>query len=70
MKVSLVTLGCSKNEVDSEMILGYLNSIGFELTTDLETADTIIVNTCGFIKSAKEEAISTILDMAEYKKTA
>ena len=45
----------------------YLNSIGFELTTELDTADTIIVNTCGFIKSAKEEAISTILDIAEYK---
>lgn len=69
MKVSLVTLGCSKNEVDSEMILGYLNSIGFELITDLEAAEAIIVNTCGFIKSAKEEAISTILDMAQYKKT-
>ena len=69
MKVSLVTLGCSKNEVDSEMILGYLNHIGFELTANLLEAECIIVNTCGFIKSAKEEAIETILNIADYKKT-
>lgn len=68
MKTALVTLGCSKNEVDSEMILGYLTSIGFELTQNLDEAECIIVNTCGFIKSAKEEAISVILDVAEYKK--
>ncbi|MBR6689128.1 MAG: 30S ribosomal protein S12 methylthiotransferase RimO [Clostridia bacterium] len=69
MKTALVTLGCSKNEVDSEMILGYLNTIGFELTQNLDEAECIVVNTCGFIKSAKEEAISVILDMAEYKET-
>lgn len=69
MKTALVTLGCSKNEVDSEMILGYLTSIGFELTQNLDEAECIVVNTCGFIKSAKEEAISVILDMAEYKET-
>ena len=69
MRVSLVTLGCAKNEVDSEMLLGFLKSIGFELEANLEFADCIIVNTCGFIKSAKQEAIDTILDMAEYKKT-
>ncbi len=68
MKTALVTLGCSKNEVDSEMILGYLGRVGFELTQDLLEAECIVVNTCGFIKSAKEEAISVILDMAEYKK--
>ena len=68
MRVSLVTLGCAKNEVDSEMLLGFLKNIGFELETDLEQAECIIVNTCGFIKSAKQEAIDTILDMAEYKK--
>lgn len=68
MKVSLVTLGCAKNEVDSEMLLGFLKNIGFELETNLSEAECIIVNTCGFIKSAKEEAIDTILDMAEYKK--
>lgn len=68
MKVSLVTLGCVKNEVDSEMLLGFIKRYGFELTTNLDQADCIIVNTCGFIKPAKEEAISTILDMADYKK--
>ena len=67
MKVSLVTLGCAKNEVDSEMLLGFLKNIGFELEANVEEADCIMVNTCGFIKSAKEEAINTILDMAEYK---
>lgn len=68
MKVGLVTLGCVKNEVDSEMILGFLKDLGFELETNLYDTDCIIVNTCGFIKSAKEEAINTILDMADYKK--
>ena len=68
MKVSLVTLGCAKNEVDSEMLLGFLKNIGFELTNDLLTSDVIMVNTCGFIKKAKEEAIDTILEMAEFKK--
>ena len=67
MKVSVVTLGCVKNEVDSEMLLGFLNNLGFNLCQDLEEAECIIVNTCGFIKSAKQEAIDTILDMAEYK---
>lgn len=67
MKVSLITLGCNKNEVDSEMILGYMKNKGYEITTDLEEAEIIIVNTCGFIKSAKEEAINTILDAADYK---
>ena len=68
MKVSLVTLGCAKNEVDSEMLLGFLKNIGFELEANVEEAECIVVNTCGFIKSAKQEAIDTILDMAEYKK--
>ena len=67
MKVSLITLGCNKNEVDSEMILGYMKNRNYEITTDLEEAEIIIVNTCGFIKSAKEEAINTILDAADYK---
>lgn len=67
MKVSLITLGCNKNEVDSEMILGYIKNRNYEITTDLEEAEIIIVNTCGFIKSAKEEAINTILDAADYK---
>ena len=68
MKISLVTLGCVKNEIDSEMLLGFLKNIGFELEANLSDAECIIVNTCGFIKSEKQEAINTILDMAEYKK--
>lgn len=68
-KVALVTLGCCKNEVDSEMILGFMKTKGFEITTDIYAAQVIIVNTCGFIESAKEEAISTILDMANLKTT-
>lgn len=67
MNVVMVTLGCSKNQVDSEMIIGYFKENGYNVINDLEQADIIIVNTCGFIKSAKEEAIATILDMAEYK---
>ena len=67
MNVVMVTLGCSKNQVDSEMIIGYFKNNDFNIINDVEQADIIIVNTCGFINSAKEEAISTILDMAEYK---
>ncbi len=67
MKFCLVTLGCSKNQVDSEMILGFLKSKSHVIVNKLEDADVIIVNTCGFIQSAKEEAISTILDVAKYK---
>ena len=69
MKLSLISLGCSKNLVDSEYLLGALiNKKGFEFTEVLEDADLIIVNTCGFIGDAKEESIDTILEMAELKK--
>ncbi len=67
MNVGLVTLGCSKNQVDSEMLLGYFKERGFNIVSDPLEADIIVVNTCGFIKSAKEEAIATILEMADYK---
>jgi ribosomal protein S12 methylthiotransferase len=67
MNVGLVTLGCTKNQVDSEMILGVFKSQGFDIVNKVEEADVIVVNTCGFIKSAKEEAIDTILEMADYK---
>lgn len=67
MNVGLVSLGCTKNQVDSEMILGAFKSQGFNIVNEVEEADVIIVNTCGFIQSAKEEAIATILDMADYK---
>ena len=68
-KVHLVSLGCSRNRVDSEVMVGTLLRDGWESSNDPETADAVIVNTCGFIASAKEESIDTILSMAELKKT-
>ncbi|GAA0078071.1 30S ribosomal protein S12 methylthiotransferase RimO [Clostridium sp. CTA-5] len=65
-KVGLVSLGCDKNRVDSEIILGKMNK-DYEITNNAKEADVIIVNTCGFIESAKQESIDTILEMAEYK---
>lgn len=67
MNIGLVTLGCSKNQVDSEMILGLFKDYGMNIVNNPEDADIIVVNTCGFIESAKEEAIDTILEMADYK---
>ena len=67
-KVGMVSLGCDKNRVDSELILGTINKF-YEITNDPKEAEIIIVNTCGFIESAKQESIDTILEMAEYKKT-
>lgn len=66
-RVGLVSLGCSKNAVDSEILLGELKSRGFEVVNDAAQAEIIIVNTCGFIESAKTDSIDTILDMAQYK---
>ena len=66
-KVGMVSLGCDKNRVDSELILGSINKF-YEITNNPKDAEIIIINTCGFIDSAKEEAINTILEMAEYKK--
>lgn len=68
-KVHFVSLGCPKNLVDSEIMLGSLGREGYSVTQDPEEADTIIVNTCGFIEEAKQESVSTILEMAELKKT-
>ncbi|MBO4297929.1 MAG: 30S ribosomal protein S12 methylthiotransferase RimO [Clostridia bacterium] len=65
--VGMVSLGCSKNRVDSEMMLGMMREAGYEIVSDPARAEIIIVNTCGFILSAKEESIDAILDMAEYK---
>ena len=67
-KVGMVSLGCDKNRVDSELILGSINKF-YEITNNPKDAETIIINTCGFIESAKQESIDTILEMAEYKKT-
>ncbi|MCL2838676.1 MAG: 30S ribosomal protein S12 methylthiotransferase RimO [Oscillospiraceae bacterium] len=69
MKVAVVSLGCSKNLVDAEQMLGLLNLANFDLVEDEEDANVIIVNTCCFIESAKEESIASILEMAEYKKS-
>lgn len=66
-KVGVISLGCPKNLVDSEIMLGLLKKSDFEITSDREKANVIIVNTCGFIESAKEESINTILEMASYK---
>ena len=68
MKVGFISLGCSKNLVDSEKMMGMLKSGGHELVSDPAKAQAIIINTCGFINPAKEEAIATIFKMAEYKK--
>ena len=68
IKVGLISLGCSKNLVDSEMILGALANSKFEIVNTIDDSDVIIVNTCGFIESAKEESISNILDVVKYGK--
>ena len=69
MNILFVSLGCDKNLVDSEVMLGIIRERGFTITNDETEADIIIVNTCCFINDAKEESINTILEMAEYKKT-
>lgn len=66
-KIALVSLGCAKNQVDSEVILGDLARNGFEITDNNFEADAIIINTCGFIEEAKEESIETIFQMAKFK---
>ena len=68
MKIGFVSLGCSKNLVDTEKTIGIFKANGYEIVNSPEKADVIVINTCGFIESAKEEAINTILEMAEYKK--
>jgi ribosomal protein S12 methylthiotransferase len=68
MKVGLISLGCPKNLVDSEVMLGLARQAGHELTTDAASADVLVVNTCAFIDSAKQESVDTILEMAGHKK--
>lgn len=67
MKIGMVSLGCPKNLVDSEVMLGIIRDKKMEITNNPAEADLIIVNTCGFIESAKEESVNTVLQMAEYK---
>jgi len=69
-KIKIVTLGCEKNLVDSEIMSGLIHERGYSLVEDKEDATVIIVNTCGFIDAAKEESVNTILDLAELKETA
>lgn len=66
-KIGLLSLGCSKNLIDSETMLGYLTQSDYELTTDPREAQVLIINTCGFIEAAKQESIDAILEMAAYK---
>lgn len=67
MKVGFVSLGCSKNLVDTEMMIGLFKRNKYEIVNNPEEAEIIVINTCGFIEPAKEEAINTILEMAKYK---
>ena len=66
MNIGFVSLGCSKNLIDTEVAIGKLKN-KYKIVNDPKKAEIIVVNTCGFIDSAKEEAINTILEMAEYK---
>ena len=65
--VGVISLGCAKNQVDTERMLGLLTAAGYEITNQPEEAEVLIVNTCGFIESAKQESINAILEMAQYK---
>ena len=67
MNILFISLGCDKNLVDSEKMLGLLVSKGYEVTDDEEQADVIVINTCCFIHDAKQESVDIILEMAEYK---
>src|SRR5918912_823169 len=66
-KIGFVSLGCPKNLVDSEVMMGRLKESGYEITADAGEADTVVVNTCGFIESAKKESIEAILEAARLK---
>ncbi|NNE98572.1 MAG: 30S ribosomal protein S12 methylthiotransferase RimO, partial [Pyrinomonadaceae bacterium] len=66
-KVGFVSLGCPKNLVDSEVIMGQLQDAGYEITNSADDAETVVVNTCGFIESAKEESIEAILEATQMK---
>ena len=68
IKIGIISLGCPKNRVDTEVMLGILGDVGYEIVAEPEDAQIIIVNTCAFIDDAKEESINTVLEMAEYKK--
>ncbi|MGC2511649.1 MAG: 30S ribosomal protein S12 methylthiotransferase RimO, partial [Acidobacteriaceae bacterium] len=66
-RIGFVSLGCPKNLVDSEVMMGLLAEAGATITSDAETADVLVVNTCSFIDKAKQESVDTILEMAQHK---
>ncbi|HWP43105.1 MAG TPA: radical SAM protein, partial [Blastocatellia bacterium] len=68
-RVGMVSLGCPKNLVDSEVMMGLLARQGYELTTDAKAADVLVINTCGFIDSARQESVDTILELARLKQS-
>ena len=68
MKLYLESLGCARNQVDSEIMTGRLKKAGWTITEDPQEAETIVVNTCSFIEDAAQESIDVILELAEYKK--
>jgi len=67
MKVGFISLGCSKNLIDTEMAIGVFKNHSFEIVNDINEAEIIVINTCGFIEAAKQEAIDTILEAADGK---
>src|ERR671916_2400833 len=69
MKIGLISLGCPKNLVDSEVMMGLARQQGHQLTRDAADADVLVVNTCAFIDKAKQESVDAILEMAEHKKS-
>src|ERR1700752_75358 len=69
LSVAMVTLGCARNEVDSEELAGRLEAGGFLLVEDPAEADTVVVNTCGFVESAKKDSVDTLLETADLKAT-
>ena len=70
LQVAVVTLGCARNEVDSEELAGRLEAGGFVLVDDAEDADTVVVNTCGFVEAAKKDSVDTLLEAADLKASA
>jgi len=66
-KITVVSLGCSKNIVDSEIMMGILETNDYKLTDSIEEAEVIVINTCGFIDDAKSESIDTIIELGSYK---
>ena len=69
MKVAMISLGCPKNQVSAEQMLHLLREAGHDITTDLDEAEAVVVNTCAFIEDARQEAVNTLLECAEFKKT-